>query len=265
MRGSRRLDHKIALITGASRGIGKAMALRFAEEGASVAVHYLTNAASAKDVSGTITAAGGNAICVKGDVAEPSDVNRIVQSVVKELGPIDILVNNAGIGKIAPILEASMADLDLMLGVNLKGTLLCIQAVARSMMKRKYGRILNISSLAGLGTTLSGTGAYAATKAALFTLTKRVAMELGPYSITVNAIAPGFIATDTARQVGILSDADVVKRVEDSARRAMLGRVGQPQEIANAALFLVSDEASFITAQTLTADGGRMDLLTHSA
>jgi 3-oxoacyl-[acyl-carrier protein] reductase len=241
------------------------MALRFADEGASVAVHYRTNASLATDVCGRITAAGGIAICVQGDVAEPSDVNRIVQSVVTELGPIDILINNAGIGKLAPVLQASMADLDLMIGVNLKGALLCIQAVAKSMMERNYGRILNISSLAGLGTTLWGTGVYAATKAALVTLTKRVAMELGPYNITVNAIAPGFIATDTARQVGILSETDVVKRVEDSARRAMLGRVGQPEEIANAALFLVSDEASFITAQTLTADGGRMDLLTHSS
>jgi 3-oxoacyl-[acyl-carrier protein] reductase len=265
MRGNGRLHHKVALITGASRGLGKAMALRFAEEGASVGIQYRVNEASAIDIRDTITASGGSAICVQGDVSQLSDVNQIVQSVAKGLGPIDILVNNAGIGRLAPILEASMTDLDLMLGVNLKGSLLCIQAVARSMIERQYGRILNISSLAALGTTLYGTGAYAATKAALVTLTKRVAMELGPHNITVNAIAPGFIATDTARQVGILSEADVVKRVQDSARRAMLGRVGQPEEIANVALFLISDEASFITAQTLTADGGRMDLLTHSA
>jgi len=260
-----RLENKVALITGASRGLGRAMALRFGAEGALVAVHYLKNEAMAKEVCRAILAAEGRAICVRGDVAQSSQVHDLVQTVVKELGPIDILVNNAGVGKLSPILETSMADIDLMVGIHLKGTLLCVQAVAGSMMERKYGRILNISSLAGLGTTLSGTGAYAATKAALVTLTKRIAMELGPYNITVNAIAPGFIATDTARQVGILSEAQVLQRVEDSARRAMLGRVGEPEEIANLALFLASDEASFITAQTLTADGGRMDLLTHSA
>ena len=260
-----RLERKVALITGASRGLGKAMAVRFAEEGAFVAVHYHRNSDLAKCVCQAIIAAGGKAVCVQADVSQSSQVEHMVQTVVKELGPVDILVNNAGIGKLAPILETSMADIDLMVGLNLKGTLLCIQAVAKSMMERKCGRILNISSLAGLGTSLAGTSAYAATKAALVTLTKRIAMELGSYNITVNAIAPGFIATDTARQVGILSEAEVLQRVEDSAKRAMLGRVGEPEDIANAALFLVSDEASFITAQTLTADGGRMDLLTYSA
>jgi len=259
------LENKVALITGASGGLGRAMALRFSEEGASVAVHYFTNANMAKKVCQSITASGGKAFCVQADVAQPSQVHCMVQTVAKELGPIDILVNNAGIGKFSPILESSMADIDLMVGINLKGTLLCVQAVAKSMIERKYGRILNISSLAALGTTLSGTSAYAATKAALVTMTKRIAMELGPFNITVNAIAPGFIETDTARQVDILPEAQVLQRVQESAKKAMLSRVGQPVEVANAALFLVSDEASFITAQTLTVDGGRMDLLTHSA
>jgi 3-oxoacyl-[acyl-carrier protein] reductase len=260
-----RLSNKVALITGASRGLGRAMALRFSEERAVVAVHFLKNSDMAEEVCHSITAAGGRAICVQADVAQRSQVDRMVQTVVKELGPIDILVNNAGMGKLSRTLETPMEDIDFMVGINLKGPLLCVQAVAKGMKERKYGRILNVSSLAGLGTTLAGTSAYAATKAALITLTKRIAMELGPYNITVNAIAPGFIATDTARQVGILSEAEVLERVADSARRAMLGRVGAPEDIANAALFLVSDEASFITAQTLTADGGRMDLLSYSA
>jgi 3-oxoacyl-[acyl-carrier protein] reductase len=260
-----RLRNKVALITGASRGLGRAMALRFGEERALVAVHFLKNSDLAEEVCNSIVAAGGKAICVQADVAQRSEVDRMVQTVVKELGPIDILVNNAGIGKLSSILETPMEDIDFMVGINLKGPLLCVQAVAAGMKERKYGRILNVSSLAGLGTTLAGTSAYAATKAALITLTKRIAMELGPHNITVNAIAPGFIATDTARQVGILSEAQVLERVADSARRAMLGRVGAPEDIANAALFLVSDEASFITAQTLTADGGRMDLLSYSA
>jgi 3-oxoacyl-[acyl-carrier protein] reductase len=161
-----------------------------------------------------------------------------------------------------------MADLDYMVGVNLKGTILCVQAVSRGMMDRKYGRILNITSLAAMGTTFLGTSAYAATKAGLIILTKRMAMELGPYSITVNAIAPGFIRTDGVRQGldrGILSEAEFRVREEDFCKRAMLGRAGDPQDVAHAARFLVSDDASFITAQTLTVDGGRMDLLSYSA
>ncbi len=259
-----RLEEKVALITGASRGLGKAMALRFAEEGAAVAVNYLTNSEMAKETCRKIVAASGKAICVQADVAQPSQVKLMVETVSRELGPIDILVNNAGIAKLSPVLETTQADFDYMLGVNLKGTLCCVQAVARTMMERKYGRILNFSSLAGLGTSFPGTGAYAATKAGLIALTKRMAMELGPYNITVNALAPGLIRTDTALQIGILPDDKVRQRVEDAASRAMVGRVGEPEDIANAALFLVSDEASFITAQTLAVDGGRMDFLTHS-
>ena len=260
-----RLERKVALITGASRGLGRAIALRFADEGASVAVNYLNNSDLAREVCEAIIATGGKAICVQADVAQSSHVDRMVQTVSRELGPIDILVNNAGVGKLAPILETSMVDVDHMVGVNLKGTILCVQAVAKSMIERKYGRILNLSSLAGLGTSFPGTSAYAATKAGLVTLTKRMAMELGAFNVTVNAIAPGLIATDTALQVGVLSEAEVSQRAEDAARRAMLGRVGKPEDIANAALFLVSDEASFITAQTLTVDGGRMDFLTYSS
>jgi 3-oxoacyl-[acyl-carrier protein] reductase len=260
-----RLGKKVALITGASRGLGEAMALRFAEEGAAVAVNYLKNADRAEEIRQAIVAAGGKAICVQADVAEPAQVNHMVQTVLQELGPIDILVNNAGVAKFSPILKTSLADLDFMVGVNLKGTLLCVQAVARCMMEKKYGRILNFCSTAGLGTAFAGTSAYAATKGALVVLTKRMAMELGAYNITVNAIAPGLIRTDTALNIGTQSEAEVRQKVADTSRKAMLGRIGEPQDIANAALFLVSDEASFITAQTLSVDGGRMDFLTSSA
>ena len=260
-----RLAKRVALITGASRGLGKAMALRFAEEGAAVAVNYVKSANPAKQVCESILAAGGRAISVQADVAQPSQVEQMVKTVLEELGPIDILVNNAGIAKLSPIIETSLSDLDLMVGVNLKGTLLCVQAVARGMMSRKYGRILNLSSLAGLGTSFPGTSGYAATKAGLIALTKRMAMELGAFGITVNAIAPGLIRTDTALQIGILSEADVRAREQDASKKAMLGRLGEPQDIANAALFLVSDEAAFITAQTLTVDGGRMDFLSYSS
>ena len=260
-----RLGEKVALITGASRGLGKAMALRFAEEGASIAINYLNSQDMAEEARQAIVASGGKAICVQADVAQPAHVDRMVQTVVRQLGPIDILVNNSGIAKFGPILEASMADLDLMIGVNLKGTILCVQAVGKSMVERKYGRILNFSSIAGLGTAVTGTSAYAATKAALVTLTKRMAMELGRYNITVNAIAPGFIATDTALGIGTLSEAEISQKAARMSSNAMLGRVGKPEDIASAALFLVSDEASFITAQTLSVDGGRIDLLSHSS
>ena len=263
-----KLEKKVALITGASRGIGKAIAIRLAEEGAAVAVNYFQSSNPAREICDTIVAAGGKAICVQADVAQPSQVKDMVQTVVTELGPVDILVNNAGIGRPSSILETTMADLDYMVGVNLKGTILCVQAVSGSMMDRKYGRILNITSLAAMGTTFRGTSAYAATKAGLIILTKRMAMELGPYGITVNAIAPGFIRTDGVRQGldrGILSEAEFRVREEDFCKRAMLGRAGDPEDVAHAALFLVSDDASFITAQTLTVDGGRMDLLSYSA
>ena len=260
-----RLANKVALITGASKGLGKATALRFAEEGASVAVNYFQTASGAKEVCDAITGAGGRAISVQADVAQQTQVKSMVQTVLKEFGRIDILVNNAGIGRLSPIMETPVADIDLMVNINLKGTIFCVQEVAKGMRERRYGRILNLSSLAGFGTSFPGTSAYAATKAGLMVLTKRMAMELGAYNITVNAIAPGLIRTDTALQIGILSEEKVREREADGSRKAMLGKLGEPIDIANAALFLMSDEASFITAQTLTVDGGRMDFLSCSA
>jgi 3-oxoacyl-[acyl-carrier protein] reductase len=189
----------------------------------------------------------------------------MVQAVLQEFGHIDILVNNAGIGLLSPILETTLPEFDRMVDVNLKGVINCVQAIAGCMIERKYGRILNISSISGFGNSFPGTTAYAATKSALVGLTKRLALELGTYNITVNSIAPGRIRTDTAMQTGILSETEIRRTSEVLARRAILGRVGEPEDIAHAALFLVSDEASFITAQTLTVDGGRKDFLSYSA
>jgi 3-oxoacyl-[acyl-carrier protein] reductase len=260
-----RLSSRVALLTGASRGIGKSMALRFAEEGASVVINCLKNVDLADDVCETIRAAGGQAICVAADVADPSQVNRMVWTVLERIGPIDILVNNAGIGILSPVLETSMADFDRMVAVNIKGIINCIQAVVPSMIEKKYGKVLNISSVAGFGTSFPGTSAYAATKSALTGLTKRLALEFGVHNITVNAIAPGRVRTETAMRVGVLPEAESRRIGEDLANRAILGRMGEPEDIANAALFLVSDEANFITAQTLTVDGGRTDFLSYSA
>jgi 3-oxoacyl-[acyl-carrier protein] reductase len=260
-----RLRNRVALLTGASRGIGKSMALRFAEEGASVVINYLKNSDLADDVCETIRAAGGQAICVAADVADPSQVRSMVCTVAERAGPVDILVNNAGIGILSHILETTLPDFDRMVAVNIKGVINCIQAVVPSMIEKKYGRVLNISSAAGFGNSFPGTSAYAATKSALVGLTKRLALEFGVHNITVNAIAPGRINTGTALRTGMLSEAEIRRIGEDFANRAILGRVGEPEDIANAALFLVSDEASFITAQTLTVDGGRTDLLSYSS
>jgi len=257
-----RLEKKVALITGASRGIGRAMAIRFAEEGASVAVNYVQNQQAAEEVCQRIVSAGGRAISIRADVAEASQVRKMAETVLSEFRHIDILVNNAAIFMPSTLLETSFADLDRMFDVNLKGIIHCVQAVARNMIERKYGRILNLGSIAGLGTAMGHTSVYAPIKAAVVSLTKRLALELGPHNITVNAIAPGFTRTDAALRDGgsgpPRSDLDLI------ARKAMLGRIGEPDDIAYPALFLVSDEASFVTAQTLTVDGGRMDFLTHS-
>ncbi len=257
-----RLENKVALITGASRGIGKAIALRFAGEGASVVLNYVNNRTQAEEACQSIVATGGRAIVIQADVAQEPQVNNMVQRALREFRQIDILVNNAGISRPAALLQASWQDLDRMIDVNVKGVIHCVRAVAGHMMDRRYGRILNLSSIAAIGTSLTGTSGYAATKASVIALTKRLALELGPYNITVNALAPGFIKTDMALQSGTLRE--VRDDLEAVARRAMLGRLGEPEDIAHAALFLVSDEASFITAQTLTVDGGRMDLLSHS-
>ncbi len=258
-----RLENKVALVTGASRGIGKAIAVRFAIEGASVVLNYRENQSRAEETRREIQSAGRTAICIQADVGEESEVRRMVETALREFGRIDILVNNAGVLISSPLLTADWKGLNRMLDINLKGTLHCVRAVSNSMLERKYGRIINISSVAALGTSFAGSGWYATTKAAVISLTKRLAFELGEYNITVNAIAPGFIKTDMALFDGI--PPEVRNNLELVAQRAMLGRLGEPDDVANAALFLASDEAAFITAQTLTVDGGRKDLLSHSA
>ena len=252
----------MALVTGASRGIGKAIALRFAEEGASVAVNYFTSREPAEEVCQAIRAVGSKALAVEADVADPSQVGKMAEAVVREFGHIDILVNNAGILRTSVLAEMRLADLDRTIDVNLKGVMHCVRAVVGQMQRRKYGRILNLASVGAMGTAFPGTTVYSATKAGIISLTKRLAYELGPHHITVNALAPGFIKTEMTLRDGDLSL--VQGKLDLVAARSMLGKVGEPEDVANAALFLVSDEAGFITAQTLTVDGGRMDFFSHS-
>jgi len=252
-----------AVVTGASRGIGRATAIALAREGAKVVVNYRQRSREAEDVVETIEKEGGVAFAFQADVADRAAVQGMVGEAVERFGGVDILVNNAGIGRGGgPLLELKEEDLDAMVGTNVKGTLFCSQAVVPYMMKKRYGKIVNISSLAGIGTALVGTTLYAATKAAVIILTKRLALDLGPYRINVNAIAPGHILTDMTI-VG-RSPAEVKERGRYFEEHTMLRREGEPEDIANAVLFLASDEASFITGQILSVDGGRTDFLTHS-
>lgn len=252
---SKRLDGKVALVTGGSRGIGGAVCKVFGREGAAVIVNYAKNADAAARVVSEIENGGGRAFAIQADVSQRQQVQAMVEKAGAKYGRIDVLVNNAGIlfqGTAVGLVED---DLDRMIAVNLKGIIYCAQAVAPGMIDRRYGKVINLSSLAGLGTAVGGTTPYALTKAAVISFTKRLALELGPHGINVNAIAPGFIKTE-------LLDAMDTGPV---AKKAILGRAGVPEDVANAALFLASDESSFMTAQVLTIDGGRMDFLSHSA
>ena len=252
------LEGKVAIITGSSRGIGKAMALKFASEGAKVVVNAL-HLEGAKKVSDEIQRGGGEAIAIKADVSQKAEVQEMVERVLESFGAVHILVNNAGISHSSPIVEVKEEDWDLVQRVNLKGAFLCTQAVLGQMMKQKYGKIINISSLAALGCYNPGAAAYAAAKAGVISLTKSTAREAGPYGINVNCICPGRILTD---MVFAAHGEEGGKRfIEEGKKLSIMGRIGSPEDIANLALFLASDKSSFITGQIIRMDGGRGDLL----
>jgi len=246
---------RTALITGSSRGIGRAIALRLARDGAAVAVNYRERRDQADEVVELISRAGRRAVAIGADLASAGDCTRLVEAARQALGPIDILVNNAGVFRKGDLTDFDFSQMEYMRNINVDGLFHVTRAVAGEMKARRWGRIVNIASIAGIGTSTVGTTFYAATKAAVITLTRRFALDLGPHGITVNAIAPGFIATDMARQSG--ADFDAI------AARAMMRRVGTPEDIAAAAAFLASEEAGFVTAQLLTVDGGRTDFIAH--
>lgn len=245
------LKGKVALVTGGSRGIGRAICIRLAREGASVAINYRRDRAMAEAVRAEI---GTDAITVQADIADAGAVANLHRRIVESLGPVDILVNNAGVLQRGDLADFDFSQMDNMRRTNVDGLVHATRAVAGRMKERGFGRIVNLTSIAAHGTSMPGTTFYAATKAAVAILTRRFAMELGPFGITVNAIAPGYIMTD-------MVDANMTESI---AAKAMVQRVGQPEDIANAVAFFVSPDASFITAQVLTVDGGRTDYIGHN-
>lgn len=254
------LTGQTALVTGASRGLGRAIARRLAEQGAAVCVNYLSSADAATTLVEAI-GGQGRAIALRADVADPAQVDSMLARIGAELGPISILVNNAGVACRATLETFDPAGLERMRRTNVDGVIQVTRRVIPGMKERRYGRIVNITSIAGHGTSLPGNAFYAATKAAVSMLTRRFAMELGPHGITVNAVAPGFIMTDMVKEGRTEQEyRDVVQRISDLA---MLGRPGEPEDIAHAVAFLASPHSSFITAQILTVDGGRMDYISH--
>ena len=247
------MSQSVAIVTGAARGIGAATARRLAADGLAVAVLDLVEAACADTVS-AITGAGGRAIAVGADVSNPDQVAAAVARVADELGPPTVLVNNAGVLRDNLLFKMTEDDWDTVMGVHLRGAFLMSRAVQKHMVEAKYGKIVCLSSVSALGNR--GQANYSAAKMGLQGFTRTLALELGPFGINVNAVAPGFIVTDmtdaTARRLGMEPE----QLREGAAQAAPVRRVGYPEDIAAAVAFLCSDEASFITGQTLYVDGG---------
>ena len=245
-----KLEGKTALVTGAGSGIGRATAVLFAREGASVAVNDI-NLSSAEETAEMIRQTGRKAIAVKADVADENEVTKMVERTIKELGGVDILVNNAGIGGGGPVLESTVESWDRVNAVILRGSYLCSRQAGRWMAGRNSGKIVNISSIAALRFK-ANMSAYASAKAGIINFTRALALEWAPYHINVNCIIPGGIRTPMTEPLQATLTDEMIKEL------IPLGRMGEPDDIAKAALFLVSDDAAFITGAALAVDGGEL-------
>jgi len=250
---------KTAIVTGGSRGIGATIALALAREGCDLVISYEKRSQKAQEVVETIKNLNARAVAVRCDVSVRSDVEAMVKTALNEFRKIDILVNNAGIDVAASLMETTDELWNRTLNVNLTGVFLCTQVAARDMVKRKYGKIVNISSNSGIGVAVEGEAAYAASKAGVIQLTKTAAFELGQYGINVNCVAPGAIETDMLK--GELNEQEYIALINIKKERSSLHMIGNPDDVANAVLFFADDRSRFITGRTLLVDGGRRDLI----
>ncbi|MGD2200959.1 MAG: 3-oxoacyl-ACP reductase family protein [Candidatus Bathyarchaeota archaeon] len=249
----------VAVVTGASRSIGRGIALAFAREGCSVVVNYSKSREEADEVVDTIRGMGSMAIAVQCDVSKRDEVEAMFATAIEEFGKVDILVNNAGIAAGGSILETTDEVWDRHMAVNLKGVFLCSQVAARHMVERRYGKIVNISSNSGFGVAMDGETSYGVSKAGVIQLTKSSAYDLGRYGVNVNCVAPG--AVDTVMLKGGRSDEEYERVLQGRRDRSSIGIVGTPEDIANAVLFFANDKTRYITGKILLVDGGRRDFL----
>ncbi|HHC09187.1 MAG TPA: 3-oxoacyl-[acyl-carrier-protein] reductase [Actinobacteria bacterium] len=239
---------RVVLVTGGSRGIGRAIAIEFGRRGHAVAVNYAARAEAAEEVVAEIEDLGGRALAVRADVGEPDDVAALFETVTSRLGPPEVLVNNAGITRDDLLLRMDVEAWDEVLRVDLRSAYLCTRAALRGMLRARWGRIISIGSVSGIAGN-PGQANYAAAKAGLIGFTRSIAKEVGSRGITANVVAPGFIQTDMTAALG----EDVA---EDVTGRIAVGRLGRPEEVASVVGYLASDEAAYITGQTIVVDGG---------
>ncbi|GIN57546.1 3-oxoacyl-[acyl-carrier-protein] reductase [Lederbergia ruris] len=243
-----KLENKVAIVTGASRGIGKEIALTLAKEGANIVVNYSGNEEKAKETMDEILALGRKAIIYQCNVSDPTSVQSMIKETIQQFDKVDILVNNAGITRDNLLMRMKESEWDDVLDTNLKGVFNCTKSVSRQMMKQRYGRIINISSVVGSSGN-PGQANYSAAKAGVIGLTKTTALELAARGITVNVIAPGFITTDMTEKLPEDAKAAMLKQIP-------LGTFGEPKDIASLTVYLASDDAKYITGQTIHVNGG---------
>lgn len=241
-------ENRVAVVTGGSRGIGRAIAMRLAESGHAVVVNYASSSTAASEVVEKIQASGGVALAHRADVSNAAEVTEMFEQATSQLGPVAVLVNNAGITRDNLLLRMTPEEFDEVIAVNLRSAFLCTKAALRGMLRARWGRVVSIASVAGI-TGNPGQANYSASKAGLIGFSKSIAKEYGKRTITVNVVAPGFITTDMTADLG-----DDVR--EGVLETITLGRFGDPEDVASAVDFLVSDDAGYITGQVLSVDGG---------